>query len=53
MYGLQTILNRYEGIINKISIDDKGASLIAALGLPPLAHEDDPFVLWELAILAP
>lgn len=41
MAALQTHLYRYEGSINKISVDDKGASLVAALGLPPLAHEDD------------
>jgi class 3 adenylate cyclase len=41
MMALQTNLYRYEGSINKISVDDKGASLVAALGLPPLAHEDD------------
>src|SRR6185369_4992120 len=27
--------------VNKISLDDKGVTLVAALGLPPLAHEDD------------
>lgn len=42
MRALQTALYRFEGSINKISVDDKGASLIAVLGLPPLAHEDDP-----------
>ncbi|MCA1850288.1 MAG: adenylate/guanylate cyclase domain-containing protein, partial [Acidobacteria bacterium] len=41
MRALQTNLYRYEGSINKISVDDKGASLLAALGLPPLSHEDD------------
>ena len=41
MRELQTILYRYEGTINKLSLDDKGASLVAALGLPPLSHEDD------------
>ena len=41
MRELQEILFRYEGTINKLSVDDKGASLIAALGLPPLSHEDD------------
>lgn len=40
--ALQTSLYRYEGSINKISVDDKGASLVAVLGLPPLSHEDDP-----------
>ncbi len=41
MQELQTILFHYEGTINKLSVDDKGASLVAALGLPPLSHEDD------------
>ncbi|MEQ9642567.1 MAG: adenylate/guanylate cyclase domain-containing protein [Alphaproteobacteria bacterium] len=42
MQALQAALYRFEGSINKVSVDDKGASLIAVLGLPPLAHEDDP-----------
>lgn len=42
MHGLQTALYKYEGSVNKISVDDKGAMLVAALGLPPFAHEDDP-----------
>ncbi|MGH2521903.1 MAG: adenylate/guanylate cyclase domain-containing protein, partial [Anaerolineales bacterium] len=39
--ALQMALYRYEGSVDKLSIDEKGVSLIAALGLPPLAHEDD------------
>ncbi|MGB7416794.1 MAG: adenylate/guanylate cyclase domain-containing protein [Thermosynechococcaceae cyanobacterium] len=39
---LQNVLYRFEGSINKISVDDKGITLIAALGLSPFAHEDDP-----------
>ena len=42
MRALQTALYSYEGSVNKLSVDDKGVSLIAALGLPPLAHNDDP-----------
>lgn len=42
MRTMQTTLYRYEGSINKLSVDDKGASLIGVMGLPPLAHEDDP-----------
>src|SRR4051812_37951096 len=38
---LQQELYRFEGSINKLNLDDKGISLLAALGLPPLAHEDD------------
>jgi class 3 adenylate cyclase/tetratricopeptide (TPR) repeat protein len=41
MRALQTVINRYQGSINKLSVDDKGITLIAVLGLPPLAHEDD------------
>ncbi|HMA36531.1 MAG TPA: AAA family ATPase [Chloroflexia bacterium] len=40
--ALQTTLYQYEGSINKLSVDDKGVTLVAALGLPPLAHADDP-----------
>lgn len=42
MQSLQTALYRFEGSINKLSVDDKGTTLLAVLGLPPLAHEDDP-----------
>lgn len=41
MRAAQTELYRYEGSVNKLSIDEKGITLLAALGLPPLAHEDD------------
>ncbi len=41
MQTLQEMIYRYEGSINKLSVDDKGTTLVAALGLPPLAHEDD------------
>ncbi|MEK7277701.1 MAG: adenylate/guanylate cyclase domain-containing protein, partial [Chloroflexota bacterium] len=39
--ALQNALYRFEGSINKLSVDDKGVTLVAAMGLPPLAHEDD------------
>jgi class 3 adenylate cyclase/tetratricopeptide (TPR) repeat protein len=42
MRALQRALYRHEGSVNKLSVDDKGVTLVAALGLPPLAHEDDP-----------
>lgn len=38
---LQHALYRHEGSINKITVDDNGVTLVAALGLPPLAHEDN------------
>lgn len=39
--AIQSIVYRYEGSINKISMDDKGVTLIGVFGLPPLSHEDD------------
>src|SRR5690606_33455801 len=42
MQALQAALYRQEGSINKLNVDNKGITLVAALGLPPLAHEDDP-----------
>jgi class 3 adenylate cyclase/tetratricopeptide (TPR) repeat protein len=41
MQTLQQAIYLYEGSVNKLYVDDKGATLVAALGLPPLAHEDD------------
>jgi class 3 adenylate cyclase len=29
------------GAVNKLSVDEKGATVLAAFGLPPQAHEDD------------
>ena len=40
---IQRVVYRYEGSLNKISEDDKGIIIDAAFGLPPLAHQDDPF----------
>ena len=31
-----------EGTVNKFLMDDKGALLVCAWGLPPMAHTDDP-----------
>jgi class 3 adenylate cyclase/tetratricopeptide (TPR) repeat protein len=42
MRALQSAIYRFEGSVNKLSVDDKGVSLLAAFGLPPLSHEDDP-----------
>jgi len=39
---IQRSVYRYEGSINKINVDDKGITIVAAFGLPPLSHEDDP-----------
>jgi predicted ATPase/class 3 adenylate cyclase len=38
----QGVMQRYEGSINKVAVDDKGTIMIALFGAPPFAHEDDP-----------
>lgn len=41
LHAVQTAVYRYEGSINKFLMDDKGSTLIACFGLPPVSHEDD------------
>src|SRR5581483_7639130 len=41
MRAIQEELYRFEGSVNKLGADEKGAMVTAALGLPPLSHEDD------------
>ena len=38
MRVLQDVIYKYEGSINKLNVDDKGTTLVAAFGLPPLSH---------------
>ena len=38
----QAAIHKWEGSLNKFLMDDKGSTLIAVFGLPPLAHEDEP-----------
>lgn len=54
LQAVQTAVYRYEGSLNKFLMDDKGSTLIAVFGLPPLAHEDDSVrgILSALAICA-
>jgi class 3 adenylate cyclase/tetratricopeptide (TPR) repeat protein len=41
MVALQRTVYQFEGSLNKMSVDDKGVSMLVGFGLPPLAHEDD------------
>ncbi|NJM06010.1 AAA family ATPase [Candidatus Gracilibacteria bacterium] len=41
MQAIQSSLYRYEGSISRLGTDAKGPTMMAAFGLPPLAHEDD------------
>ncbi len=40
--SMQKIVFRYEGMVRQFIVDDKGTVLIAAFGVPPFGHEDDP-----------
>ncbi len=42
MQMLQTRLDHYQGTITRLGSDDKGTTVLAAFGLPHMAHEDDP-----------
>lgn len=41
IHAVQREVHRREGTINKLSVDDKGVTVVAAFGLPPLSHRDD------------
>ncbi|MFN8411376.1 MAG: adenylate/guanylate cyclase domain-containing protein [Anaerolineales bacterium] len=43
IHAIQETAFRYEGLLNKIGMDEKGASPLVIFGAPPFAHEDDPF----------
>lgn len=51
MIALQKSLYTVEGSVNKISVDDKGVSLMGVLGMPPFTHADDPQRALQAAIL--
>jgi class 3 adenylate cyclase/predicted ATPase len=42
MLAFQQTVYRYEGSINKLLVDDKGAISLVLFGAPPLSHLDDP-----------
>ena len=41
MQALPEAHYRFGGSINKLNVDDKGITLVAAFGLPPFSHPDD------------
>lgn len=49
---VQAAVMDYEGSVNKFLMDDKGSTVIAVFGLPPISHENDATrgVLASLAI---
>lgn len=48
---LQEAVERFGGSINKLSVDEKGVSMLAAFGLPPRSHADDPWRALQAALV--
>ena len=42
IWAIQNVARHFEGTLNTLIMDDKGITVVVALGLPPLAHADDP-----------
>ena len=42
MHAIQEAADHFEGSVNEIGMDEKGASPLVTFGVHPLAHEDDP-----------
>jgi class 3 adenylate cyclase len=51
MCAMQQAVATYEGTVRQFIVDDKGCAFIAAFGLPPLSHEDDPLRAVRTAIM--
>ena len=47
--AVQRVLHRFEGTLTRILDDDKGVTLVATFGLPPYAHEEDPYLAVQAA----
>jgi class 3 adenylate cyclase/tetratricopeptide (TPR) repeat protein len=41
LYAIQEVIQRFEGSLNKVAVDDKGTVLLILFGAPPFSHEDD------------
>jgi hypothetical protein len=48
-FTIQTLV-KYEGILQQFAVDDKGATLLAVFGLPPLSHEREAVFAAKAAI---
>ncbi|KAG1464815.1 hypothetical protein G6F46_000496 [Rhizopus delemar] len=44
------VLVKYEGILQQFAVDDKGATLLAVFGLPPLSHEREAIFAAKAAV---
>ncbi len=50
MTTMQAVFQLFDGYINQILIDDKGAVIVGIFGAPPQAHEDDALRSMEAAL---
>ncbi|KAK5577743.1 hypothetical protein RB653_002691 [Dictyostelium firmibasis] len=50
VFESQAIVYKHEGTVRQFIVDDKGCVLIAAWGVPPHSHEDDPSRAVEAAM---
>ncbi|KAJ3410279.1 hypothetical protein HDV05_003961, partial [Chytridiales sp. JEL 0842] len=50
MAAFVKILKKSEGFFQQYSVDDKGQSMLAVFGLPPLTHEKDPLNALKAAL---
>jgi len=41
LHAIQELVQRFEGTLNKVAVDDKGTVLLILFGAPPFSHEDD------------
>jgi class 3 adenylate cyclase/tetratricopeptide (TPR) repeat protein len=41
LHAVQEVVQRFEGSLNKVAVDDKGTVLLILFGAPPFSHEDD------------
>jgi class 3 adenylate cyclase/tetratricopeptide (TPR) repeat protein len=45
----QNVLRMFEGSLRQVIDDDKGVTLVASFGIPPFAHEEDPYLAVQAA----
>ena len=45
----QKALGKFEGTLKQVIDDDKGVTIVAAFGLPPFSHEEDPYLAVQAA----
>lgn len=47
---VQRTLERFEGVLARIGVDERGLVVLAGFGLPPFSHDDDPLRAAQAAL---